>query len=557
MLQINTGKLYERGVGRINQLTGLLYANIQLPNERAIVTSGGTLRSAGSGPADIGLVYELEERIEKPEYGSGILISHTVAPFLDDFAVVASFGLGGVFSREPEIVRALTRGHPGFSSYDAPEKFVARFFDSSIYISEVEADSFVELVDALLALERQRYLGAMRAMRTFVAGLHRIADDLALAYTLMVSSMESLAQDFDGFVPAWSDLDDKKRNAIDAAVADLDPSKANDVRTAILRTEHVALARRYRDFVHSFVGADFFRQFDSGPHPIAGYELYPALRESYRLRSEYIHKLKPLPTAISVPCHHAETTSLERRPALTFQGLFRIARHTIRNFILGGPKVEREAYDYTFEQAGVISAKLAPQYWVGNPLTNPGDARERLEGLLDLIALFLTSSAKFVDLRSMLADVERLLPQAAAEFRPALLWLHLLYNKLVASDHRTPKFDDFFGTYRAEAWRPSTEALISLTVLKLADGWTIEDHLRVLKNYFHERTLPRGLHAPRLLEAAACLTLAEKFRAAGDYTNSMRYVECAVTTHPAHSSLREFESTYDGSNKIFWDAILL
>lgn len=142
MLQINTGKLYKNGVGRTNQLIGVLYANVRLPYGRAIVTTAGTLRSTGSGPADLALVYELEERIEKADPAPGALVSHTVGPFLDDFAVVASFGLGGVFSREPGTVRALTGGRPGFSSYEAPGKFITGFFDRSIHISDEQADTF-------------------------------------------------------------------------------------------------------------------------------------------------------------------------------------------------------------------------------------------------------------------------------------------------------------------------------------------------------------------------------------------------------------------------------
>lgn len=559
MLQINTGKLYERGVGRTNQLTGVLYANVRLPYERTIVTTAGTLRSASSGPADIALVYDLEERIEKADPAPGVLISHMVRPFLDDFAVVASFGLGGVFSREPEIVRALTGGRPGFSSYEAPEKFIADFFDRSIYISDEQADAFVAFVDALLALERRSYLSAMRAMRTFVAGLHRIPDDLGLAYTLIVSSLESLAQDFDGFVPAWSDLDDRKRKSVDAALDDLSPCQADAVRAAILENEHVALARRYRAFVQSHVDANYFRQPDAGSHPVARFELDAALRQAYGLRSAYIHRLQSLPTPIALPHEHRETTTVKRRPVLTFQGLFRLTRHVIGAFVTERPKHHKETYDYTLEQAGVVSMELAPQFWVWRPLTDPAEARRRLEGMLSLTASFLghDPGAKLIDLRPMLADVERLLPQAAAVHRPALLSLHILFNLLVAPDLRTPGFDAFLGKHGAEAARPSVETVIVSTVLNAHEDWTLEEHRAVLELYFAERTRPKGLHAPRLLEAAACLALAEKYRVAGDGSNSKLFVARAFEAHPAHVDLRDFEAAYDGSSAIEWEAILL
>lgn len=559
MLQINTGKLYGRGVGRTNQLTGVLYANVRLPYERAIVTRAGTLRSAGSGPADLALVYDLEERIEAADPAPGVLISHTVGPFLDDFAVVASFGLGGVFSREPETVRALTGGRPGFSSYEAPEKFVARFFDRSIYISDEQADAFVAFVDALLSLERRSYLGVMRAMRTFVAGLHRIPDDLALAYTLIVSSLESLAQNFDGFAPAWSDLDDRKRHAIDAALADTAPSQADAVRAAILENEHVALARRYRAFVQAHVDSDYFRQPDGGAHPVARFEIDAALRQAYRLRSAYIHRLRPLPTPIALPHGHGETTTVERRPTLTFQGLFRLTRHVMKAFVAERPKVEQEAYDYSLEQAGVVSMEMAPQYWVWRPLNSPAEARRRLEGLLSLTASVLGGEpdAKLVDMRPMLADVERLLPQAAATHRPALLAIHVLFNLLVAPDLRTPGFEAFLAKHGPEASAPSIESLLVSTVLNAHEDWPIEDHRAVLELYFAERTRSKGLHAPRLLEAAACLALAEKYRVAGDDPKAKLLIARAVEAHPAHLILRDLEATYDGQTAIDWQTTLL
>ena len=41
--------------------------------------------------------------------------------------------------------------------------------------------------------------------------MHRLADDLELAYTLFVASIESLAQQFDAFQPGWDDYDEAKR----------------------------------------------------------------------------------------------------------------------------------------------------------------------------------------------------------------------------------------------------------------------------------------------------------------------------------------------------------
>jgi hypothetical protein len=70
----------------------------------------------------------------------------------------------------------------------------------------------------LLALERKSYEAAMRAIRRYVIGAHRISDDVNLAYALFVMSIESLAQEFDGFEPVWEDYDQSKRQRIDDAL---------------------------------------------------------------------------------------------------------------------------------------------------------------------------------------------------------------------------------------------------------------------------------------------------------------------------------------------------
>lgn len=558
MLQINTGKLFSRNVERTNRLTGVLYSNARMPHDRQIVTGAGSLRGTGSGPADLAIIYELEERIEAGPEGPGVLVSHTAGPYLDDFAVVASFGLGGVFSREPGVVRTLTDGRPGFSSSQAPEKFISRFFDRMIHLSHEDVEEFERFVADLLALERKSFLGAMQAMRTLIAGLHQISENLGQAYTMMVSSVESLAQNFDGFVPTWSDLDGRKRVPIDSALAGLDAAVADGVREAILSHEHVALGRRYRAFALSHIDDAFFRQRTKSARPVARYELEPAIKKAYDLRSAYVHQLRQLSTELTFPHAHWETVAVERRPALTFEGLYRVSREVIRSFVTAQPKIEREEYDYALERAGIIQMEMAPQYWVWQPIADPKHARRRLEGLLSLVVQVFSREpdAQLVDMRPALADVEKLLPGAAAEHRPALLSLYFLFNILVAPDQRSPGFDAFFTKHAEEAGRPSVEAIVVGTLLGAVDDWPIDAYASTLDRYFAERIRKHGLHAPRLAEAAMCLTLAEKYRQASDIGNARAQLARAFEVHPSHKELRALLDR-DVPDVISWQDILL
>ncbi len=246
-------------------------------------------------------------------------------------------------------------------------------------------------------------------------------------------------------------------------------------------------------------------------------------------------------------------------PPLRSKGFFRLTRHVIRRFVAEHPKVEKESYDYSLERAGVVSIQMAAQYWIWQPLADPSEARQRLEGLLSLTASVLgrEPDAGLVDLRPMLADVERLLPQAAVIHRPALLAIHVLFNLLVGPDQRSRGFEAFLAKYGPEASAPSIEAVIVSTILNAHEDWPLQDHQSVLDLYFTERMRPKGLHAPRLFEAAACLAIAEKYRVTGDVANAKLMIARAVEAHPAQPALRAFEAIYDEQAAIDWRSILL
>ncbi|TRN80715.1 hypothetical protein DT385_09395 [Pseudomonas syringae] len=386
MLQINTGKLFSTGIGRTNELRGVLYTNLKLAR-RDIFTKAGTLRSTDGRKGTQALVYELQEHMEQGDDAPGILVSHTIQPYMEDFSALASFALNAIVTPDPELTAQLTNGAPGLSSYHPPSQFIRRCFDPELYIRESDAHELVDFCEQLVGLERRVYLGAMRAIKTYVSGIHRIRDDLGLAYTLMVSAIESLAQDFDGYSSAWGDVDERKRSAIDVALSSVDAGAAGAVRAAILSTEHLSLGRRYREFVLSKIDDSYYRTGDAlEGYPIAQCELVKALQQAYFLRSKYVHQIRALSDELTLPHGHAEVSYINRQPTLTFQGLARLTRHVIRSFVHHGPKLERESYDYSLERSGVVMMQMAPQYWVGRPLKSTSESRRRLEGFLQQLA---------------------------------------------------------------------------------------------------------------------------------------------------------------------------
>ena len=149
----------------------------------------------------------------------GALVSHTVAPYLKDFAAVVSFALNVICTPDYELAARLTGARPGVLTESPPNQHIRRAFDNRVWCQDEDAAHLVQFVENLIGLDRKSFLAAMRSIRTYVNGLHRLADDFGLAYALLVASIESLAQDFDGHLAAWSDYEESKRLAIDKALS--------------------------------------------------------------------------------------------------------------------------------------------------------------------------------------------------------------------------------------------------------------------------------------------------------------------------------------------------
>lgn len=562
MLQINTGKLFSRGVGRTNALSGVLYTNARLGWNSRLETLAGALKNVGADHQDTACLFEIEERIEAPVNEPGVLVSHGVGPFLDDFAIVATFGLGAIFSRRAETVRALTGSEGRRGGRDSHHTLLSGVYDETVDVSDVQAEEFARFVEALLALERRSFLGAMRAMRSFVSGLHRLADDPSLAYTLLVAAIESLAQTFDDYEPRWQDLDMRKRVDLDRAIASAATDVQEAFRAAVLKHEHLSLGRRYREFILARVDGGYFRQTGLKGRPVARWELEPALRLAYGLRSAHVHELKRLPDVLTIGAHHNEIASVERQPALTFEGLYRVTRHAIRAFVAEQPKIESEPYNYQLEEAGIVSLPWAEQYWIGRPFSRPSEALPRFEGALEILCSQLMhepNPALFPDMRPVLAEVERLLGQAPHADRPAMVCLYILYNTQIAPAYRSPGHEAFIEAHIEEASRPGP---VTLTLVPLYgehddDAWSLPDHQNALDAYFDQRRRANGLHAPRLVEAAMCLHLAEKYRLVGDLDSARTTIARAVETHPGVPALLALEARFNGEAPIDWEAVLL
>ena len=563
MLQIATGKLFTRPPRLENLLRGVLYTNAFIGREESIETVAGRLLPSSSYSIQpFGLVYEFTERIEDEGEGKpGILASSTVDPYLHDYAVLVSFGLNCICTPDLDLARRLTSGDRGLSTRVAPHILVQRFFDKQYGCKPEDLLFLTKFVNQVIGLRRSKFLGVMRSIRTYINAMHRIADDLELAYALLVASVESLAQNFDSYESNWLSVEDRKRRAVDAALHGMDEEAAERVRKAVLEVEHVALARRYREFAIAHTTPSFFREIvENKGRRLSRSDLAMALGRAYSSRSQYVHQARRLPDMVSIPHDHAETVTDDRAVHLTLQGLSRLMRNVIIEFVMRQPTIDLEPYDYQLERAGIVQVRMAPQYWVWR---SEGDitaaGRDKLEGFLEQLeaCLLRESGATLTDLRPVLALAAEFALNVKKSLRRPYLALHVLFNLYQQEHEKVPMSPALRALAEKELDEPSPEALVSYALYGQSISWPLDSHQEAVDTYLRRRASPSGISFARLFDAAIALELAERYRKAGDMDRCRATIALAVENHPGHTRLLGLEERLDRATSICWRDVLL
>lgn len=336
-----------------------------------------------------------------------------------------------------------------------------------------------------------------------------------------------------------------KRQRIDKALVDSPVDVAERVRSAILENEHVAMSRKFRDFAIGHIAPTFFRtEAADSERPISQPDLQMLLRRAYDIRSGYVHRLEGVPKLLSLPFGHADTFEIEGQPTLTFQGLARLARHVITQFVQRSTKVEREDFDWHSALPNVVRMPLAPQIWIGRPegYTVLAAAMWLQHFLSQVSAVLLqTPGATLTDLTAILEKIEGLIGSANASQRRPMLALYHLFIFFAGPKHERPQHEELLKRYGADFDEPNVESLATCLVIDAEFPWGLEQLEGLHTSYYLKRRHKTAFMLGALLEATFTLRLAEMNRVNNQEARARELITFAVEAFPSHPALRAFE----------------
>lgn len=557
MLQAATGKLFlNRDNPRMMLLKGIVYTNLDLAAIDRITTSVGTLTSMDTSHTPIALGCEITEYMEATEPEPGVLVSRTMSAYIDDFADVVSFSLRVICSPDVHITERLLsqRCRPGESH---PSERLMRFYDASVRADLSEIKAFEDFTEQLNGLRRVTYLAVIQSIRTYVAAVHRMNDDLNLAYTLLVMCIESLVQKFDGHEPQWSDIPDPKRRGVDRALVGIGEEQVQALRDAVLDVIHPRLGHRFVQFILTHLPADYFTvQADAQKHPIGRRDLEAALQNLYGVRSSYVHSLKPLTKEFLHFASHGETCDDDDKLTFTFQGLFRLVRAVIIEYVRKAEKVDHEPYYYEWDNPYLLTMKIDPQHWLHNPDSfDTRTPRRHLEGLVRLLDQCLVNfpDRKLHHPTRVIEKGLKLQSQMAEGMKVAFLGFAYLSDFFLGTESTRREFSSAEVDLLNQ---PSVDSLIAQALMGSDTGWTISDHQAQLDLYYKRRHTKNGIKVPHNVEACMGLSLAERYRLAGDTHGALAALGSAAEDFPHLKQLRRMGEEFDQNTPIPWLSII-
>lgn len=476
--------------------------------------------------------------------------SHHVATggteLIDDLADVLSFGLNSVFNRDRDLVEKLVPTTLDSPRRAAAAKLFRETFDPASYLPEEEIEDFGRFMTELLALRRDRYEAAIRAIRRIARATQRASTDPTLAYVDFVAALESLSEGAETPPVTWERMDTRKKKLFDDALVGADPGLAGQLRQAAMEAERLGFRSRFVAFVTDSLSPEFFREEAIGAvAPLRSADLERVLKLAYDVRSLSVHSLVDLPPEAWVIGNHAETVSpLDLGTMLSLEGLARLARHVVRDYVSRSPAEVDESFDWRARLPGVIQMRVASQYWIWNDAGLDHRSAERyLSGLLDqLVDICAGRNNGIPDMTDVLAKIEELVPgTAAGQAKDTLVAIYVLLHRVTAPEHHRPGATEFIKTYEPLLHSPGIPAFVAGLLSGELPKWSADQWVELASERREARKRRRHTELPQSLDACLNVIAAEELIGAGHREEAIRFARFAVEEMPGTQRLIAWE----------------
>lgn len=551
MLQIVTKMYFREGVPLHSSThREVLYTNRTfLPRGDVVDLPIGALTPSTTMELVSTVTIAVTEHLEAEDLNGepSVLVSTGGTELIDQLADVLSFGLNSVFSRDSDLVRRLVPGSGEESNRSPASKLFRHTFDPARYVQDSELDELRRFMTQLVALRRDHFEAAMRAIRRNVRATQRAVTDPTVAYVDMVAALESLTEGTDAPAPTWDRLDDRKRRLFDQALENVEAEVAGPLRQAVMEAERFGAKARFVAFVTDNTSPEYFRaEAAEAARPIRGADFERALKLAYDVRSRNVHVLKDLPPEAWVLGERADTVSPPGLGImLSLEGLARLARHVVKSYVDRAPVDVDADFNWRASLPGQIQVQLAPQYWIWNSDAFHHKSVDRyftgfVGHLMDAIA---ERSEGVTDMKTVLQRIEELVPGTAnGAAKDMMVAIYVLWHRVLAPDDHRPEAAGFLAKYEDLLSQPGVPSFVVGLLTSEMPEWTDEQWQELATERRAQRSEAQHLELPPSVDAALQVMAAMRMRDVGHIEEAEAFTGFAVEEMPGDESLIEWEA---------------
>ena len=556
MLQIISKKFFKSDNPETYHSTNektLIYSNIDIRDE--IITSIATLERIESNNGITTYLMRYTINIEKQEGRGFRIVAAGHEEIVNDFICCCTLWFGKIFSTDKFYIQKLIRkGREGVADNDPPRIVLPIVFGETDIDAGLVAglDGFIK---SLILLKRDEYIAVMKVIRQFYDAVILVNSNLELSYMLFVATIEALAQGFDMFEAEWEDCPDKMTKRLDIIFESISEEISNEIKKVIMEETYNKLAKRYEEFAMSFVTFDYFLNIPLGAvSPIRKSYLRKAVKNSYIIRSKYVHSLKQLPDMIKL-IGESETCGIGNMPYFTFSGLHRFCRYVIVSTMNSREKVEKEDFPYFSCFPGSLVLELDTKHWIFKEgrltITNVTSYFNKFIDYFLKVRLKLEDG--IVDLRNVCKKIEEIFSSINDASKSKLLIIYVLYNTFVEEKSRIKSSEKFIDKNQKHLETSTIENFIFYVLYfpigKTEDCWDINELESIYQDYRSKRFWKQTTIMPQIIEVCLLLELANQYLKASDFEQYDKYVSKAIEEKPGDDILIHLFESIKSENR--------
>ncbi len=548
MLQIISGRFFQSELVNKEECDAILYSNFSwiVP----LKTIAGELRpvSTYQNNSISSYTFRYTNRYERHSEGSRVLgVGVRADQAVEQFRLLASLYFNSFFHDDRGYVEGLCRTTP------APQtgalhhgSFVPKFFKLNNFGIPDQVPGFDGFLQKVLAMPREKYRLLLTCLTCYFEALEAVGKNFDLAYSMMVYMFESLSKSIDPPKPVWEDYEQNLRYKLDQEMAKIPSDSAKAIRAILLDNPHLSLKKRFVHFIWDHVQDTFFtNEAECVQNALPKSELKKALENLYASRSGFVHELKKVLEQLRYPGfgNRSEWANWDNKPHIAFPGLVRLGRHVLMSFIDRQTQTSKEVYpEWRNELPGIMTLKVAPQFWVGNPgAFTASHLHKYFNGFVEsVVNSFPDPSAPRLVVRPLMNRIEELVPNANSDDRKMMAIVYRFFLEMIPEQDREPGKEAFISNYIPEAEACEMEFL----VLKVLKGqtwpWPVEECVLTFEKYLGSKHKKKAIRLPNIMDVALMAGIANRFLDAGDGQKYDHWIDQAIFDAAGRKDIQDY-----------------